>query len=343
MTGSRIERCEDPPSWNAFVRSQAGWTHFHLYEWKHAVEEVFGHECIYLAQLSGDGALEGVLPLVRVKSKLFGHFLVSMPFVNYGGPLGLPEAVQNLADHAVELARNNNADLLELRSPRDIGLSLPVSHRKVTVILDLPAHDPNLLWRQFKAKLRTKVRRAAKEGIQVRFGTDQIEPFYSVFARNMRDLGTPALPRKWFDQIARVFEDAVWCACAYLDGKPVASGYGLRWGVEYEMTWGAALWEYNRIRPNLVLYWNYMQRAIDVGVTRFNFGRCTPGGGTHQFKLQWGSREETLWWYQHQGREGTAGTPSPDDARYALGPRIWKRLPVRLATAVGPSIVRYIP
>ena len=88
MAGSRIECCENGASWNGFVRSQVGWTHFHLYEWKHAIERVFGHECVCLTQLSADNDIEGVLPLVRVKSRLFGHFLVSMPFVNYGGPLG---------------------------------------------------------------------------------------------------------------------------------------------------------------------------------------------------------------------------------------------------------------
>jgi hypothetical protein len=36
-------------------------------------------------------------------------------------------------------------------------------------------------------------------------------------------------------------------------------------------------------------------------------------------------------------------TPSPDDAGYAWGPRLWKRLPAAVATMLGPRIVRYIP
>ena len=71
-------------TWDAFVRSAPGWTHFHLIGWKNVIERVFGHECLYLAAHSDAGALAGVLPLVRVKSMMFGHFLVSMPFLNYG-------------------------------------------------------------------------------------------------------------------------------------------------------------------------------------------------------------------------------------------------------------------
>ena len=75
-------------AWDAFVRPRDGWTAFHLFGWKRIMESALGHECVYLAAHDADGQLAGVLPLVRVKSRLFGHYLVSLPFVNYGGPPG---------------------------------------------------------------------------------------------------------------------------------------------------------------------------------------------------------------------------------------------------------------
>ena len=126
------------------------------------------------------------------------------------------------------------------------------------------------------------------------------------------------------------------------------------------MTWASSLVEHKQIAPNMLLYWRFMERAIDEGLTVFNFGRCTPGSGTHRFKRQWaGARDEELWWYGRSGRaaaspgdgatdNGAGGargakTPSPDDGAYAWGPKIWKRLPVGLATLLGPRIVKYIP
>ena len=328
--------------WDDFVRSQVGWTHFHLHGWKHVVEDVFGHECLYLAVNDGQQDVCGVLPLVRVRSRVFGHFLVSMPFLNYGGPLGSPEATRLLAEYAAELARESGAGLLELRSRIELLLPLEVSHRKVTLLLDLPAGDPQQLWQGFKSKLRSQIRKPQKEGVEVRFGLDQVDNFFRVYSRHMRDLGTPTQPRRLFESIAANFPASTWFGCAYLGDKAVAAGCGFHWGNEFEMTWAASRVEYNRIAPNMLLYWSFMERAIELGVDVFNFGRCTPGSGTHRFKRQWGAREVPLWWYQYH-RGGQASTPSPDDARYSWGPRIWKHLPLPLANVAGPRIVRYIP
>lgn len=339
----RVERYDaDPIQWNRFVRACEGWTHFHLYEWRSVMERVFGHECLYLAARTDAGELAGVLPLVRVKSRLFGHYLVSMPFLNYGGPLGEHDAVRALVATASARARDDGVSLLELRSRRPLPIDLPVSHRKITVLLDLPAREPERLWKSLDAKVRSQVRRAQKEGVTVRFGRDQVEPFFRVFSRHMRDLGTPTQPLALFETIAAAFPDDAWFACAYLGEEPIAGGAGFRWAGEVEITWASALREHSRIAPNMLLYWAFLERATKEGAEIFNFGRCTPDGGTHRFKRQWGSRDEQLWWYQLSSRPG-AGTPSPDDGAYAWGPRVWRRLPASIATAIGPRIVRYIP
>jgi FemAB-related protein (PEP-CTERM system-associated) len=336
-----------PAEWDAFVRGCPGWTHCHLHGWRAVIGDVLGHECPYLAARDASGALVGVLPLVRVRSLLFGHYLVSMPFLNYGGPLGAPEAVRALARAAVEQGTRDGAKLVELRSRCEQPLELPVSHRKITVVLDLPTDGgAEALFKRFSAKLRSQVRRPQKEGVTVHFGADQVAPFFDVFARHMRDLGTPVQPRRLFEAIARAFPDDAWFGCAYLAGRPIACGAGFAWAGEFEMTWASALAEYNRVAPNMLLYWAFMERALEAGLRRFNFGRCTPDGGTHRFKRQWGAQDEPLWWY-HYARGATDGaaahTPSPDDGAYAWGPRLWKRLPVPLATAIGPRIVRCIP
>jgi FemAB-related protein (PEP-CTERM system-associated) len=340
----KIERfAGDAAEWDAFASRQTGFTHCHLHGWRDVIGGVFGHDCLYLAARGTDGSLAGVLPLVRVKSVVFGHFLVSMPFLNYGGPLGSDEAVTALGREAVRLADEGQAKLLELRSRIPLPLELPVSHRKITVVLDLPpGGDPAPLWQALGSKLRSQVKRPQKEGVTVRFGADQVAPFFSIFAHHMRDLGTPTQPQALFDAIARTFENSVWFGCAYLGDEAVAGGCAFRWGDEIEMTWASALSAHKRLAPNMLLYWAFMERAVREGARLFNFGRCSPGAGTHQFKRQWGSRDETLWWYQH-GARGVTATPSPESSGYAWGPCAWKRLPLGVATALGPRIVRYIP
>ena len=332
----------DGAEWDAFVRAAPGWTHFHLYGWRRVIERAHGHECIYLAARDEHGRLAAILPLVSVRSLLFGRFLVSMPFVNYGGPLGSADGVRAVVDEAVRLARGNGSRLLELRSLEALPIDLPVSHRKITVMLDLVPDGPEKVLAGFRAKLRSQIRRPQKEGVTVRLGRDQVAPFFEVFARHMRDLGTPAQPRAWFEAIADEFPEDAWFGCAWIGSVPVACGAGFVWNGEFEMTWASALSAYNAASPNMALYWAFIERAATLGLRVFNFGRCTPDSGTHRFKQQWGTRDVPLHWYQ-DARAGTAGTPSPDDRAWAWGPRLWKRLPLALATALGPRIVRGIP
>lgn len=340
--GLRVDRFRGEASeWDGFVRSQEAWTHPHLHGWRDVLADVFGHACPYLAARGPDGRLRGVLPLARVRSVLFGDFLVSVPFLNYGGPLGEAAAVRALTEKAVRLAEAEDVDLLELRSRGPQPLDLSVSHRKITVVLDLP-EDPEVLWKELDSKVRSQVRRPRKADMTATVGPEQVDAFYRVFSQHMRDLGTPVMPRVFFEALADRFADDVRFAAVHTEGgKPVAVGCALRWEDELELTWASDLFDYRRDAPNMLLYWTLMERGIEEGCRTFNFGRCTPGSGTHRFKSQWGSRDEQLHWYQHG--EGADATPSPDDDAYAWGPKVWRKLPLPVANLLGPRIVKYIP
>jgi serine/alanine adding enzyme len=332
---------DDAAEWDAFVRSRSDSTFCHLFDWRDVMEHVFGHATHYLAARDDAGALAGVLPLVRVRSRIFGDYLVSMPFLNYGGPIGEPEAVALLVTYAQRLARDAGVDLLELRSRKELPGDLAVSHRKITVLLDLPA-DPEELWEAFKAKVRSQIRRPMKEGMETVIGPDQIAPFYHVFSRHMRDLGTPVLPRAVFDDALQAFPKQMVFAAVYHESGPVAVGAGFVHGDEFEITWASALREYSRSAPNMLLYWSLMEAMSRRGLKTFNFGRCTPGGGTHRFKSQWGGRDVPLPWAQWSPT-GLGETPSPETAKFRLATRIWQKLPLGLTNRVGPWLARKIP
>jgi serine/alanine adding enzyme len=276
-----------------------------------------------------------------VRSRIFGHYLVSLPFLNAGGPLGSPAARDRLVAEAVAEARRSGADLLELRARDSGGLDLPVSSRKITVLLQLPS-DADTLFRSFPAKLRSQIRRPMKEGLEVRFGPEQRESFYDVFARTMRDLGTPVLPRALFEQVAAAFPEIVEFGVVYRGDQPLAAGCGFIWRDEFEMTWAGALRESRTCAANMLLYWAFMEQMIARGVRVFNFGRCTPGGGTHHFKRQWGGVDVPLPWCQYSAGAVQA-PPSPDDRAFSWGPRLWRRLPLAVANRLGPRLVRFLP
>ena len=330
-----------PEGWHRILKEAEGATFCHLPGWRQVMEGAMGHEYLFLAARSEEGALLGGLPLVRMRSAFFGHHLVSVPFLNYGGPLGPQEVRKALAEAAKCLAEESGAHRLVLRSRMPMSADLDQGRDKVMVRLEL-GNDPKALWTNgFPAKLRSQIRRPQKEGMICRFGLGERHAFYRVFAKNMRDLGTPVHSGRLFDAVAEVFPEEVLFGVVYHGEQPVAGGCGFLWGGEFEMTWASALREYNRMAPNMLLYWSFMEKAIERGAALFNFGRCTPGTGTHRFKRQWGGEDTALAWLEWD-RHGS-GEPSVDSWAYGTATHVWKRLPLALANRLGPFLSRRIP
>ena len=207
--------------------------------------------------------------------------------------------------------------------------------------LDLPA-SAGTLWDGFDPKLRSQIRRPQKEGLEARFGLDQLDAFYEVFAINMRALGTPVLPRRFFERIAERFPSLVVFGTVYRAAQPLAAGCGFVWRDEFEITWASSLREYSRLAPNMLLYWSFLEHVIGRGVRVFDFGRCTPGGGTHRFKQQWGAADVPLPWLQWSSRN-VAATPSPDRPAFKVASAVWRRLPLAVTNRIGPLLARQIP
>ncbi|NLG60662.1 MAG: FemAB family PEP-CTERM system-associated protein [Candidatus Cloacimonetes bacterium] len=326
----------DDAAWDALVARAEGGTFCHLSGWRNVIARAMRQTPCYLAAVDGDGAMHGVLPLVRLRSAVFGTRYVSMPYLNDGGALGSAEAIASLEREA---QRISGGRLLELRirgTPTDTDGDRRCE--KVTVLLDLPS-DEDALWKAFPAKLRSQIRRPQKAGLTMRFGPDQLDAFYRVWSENMRDLGTPALPHAFFRSIAEQFPEQLIVGCVYRDATPVAAGAGFLYRGEFEITWASSLRAWNREAPNMLLYWELMRHAIERGAHTFNFGRTTPGSGTHRFKLQWGGRTVPLAWRRLPVR-AVNGSPGRAAELVSAG---WQRLPLSVSRVLGPPVARLLP
>lgn len=333
---------EPPAGWDDWVASTSGGSIYHLSGWRGVMEGVLGHEIRYAVLEDDEGGWRGGLPLVRVRSRLTGDHLLSMPFLNGGGPVGDEPARRALTRWAVREAGRLGVSGLELRCVAPVtDAAADPSDQKITVLLDLPS-DAEELSASFHPKLRANVRRAEREGVELTFGAEQLPAFYEVFARNMRDLGTPVLPLAFFERIVAAFPARVLVAAAWWNGRPIGGQVSFLWGEELEMVWGSSLREFNNLKVTSLIHWEYMCRAIAAGCTIFNFGRCSPGSGTHQFKARWGGHDVPLPWLAWSSRSGR-GLPSTDSPRYRMAVAAWKRLPLALTNRAGPLLARVLP
>lgn len=328
--------------WDGYVSGHPEAAPYHRWAWLTAVERAYGFAPAPLLALRGE-CVAGVLPLVRLKQPGRPAWLISLPYCDFCGPLADDErAAQMLLEQAVETARGTGAAGVEIRRPAPGDSRTP----KVIMRLELPQGSGRLL-ASFPAKLRSQVNKPRRDGLTaVRGGEELLDAFYHVFARNMRDLGSPTHSLGWFREVVRGYGDrAQVTVVSTREGLPGAAGLMLVEGGWAFVPWASSLREHNRQNPNMLLYWTMLAGAADAGLTGFDFGRSTPGQGTYNFKKQWGAREQGLAWTRRHAARG-ADRPGPAAAGgkslRPLAEACWRRLPLGVANWAGPKLRRYI-
>lgn len=329
--------------WDAFVLSQEGAALYHRYALRDVVRDVFDRETHYLAARS-KGAITGVLPLVRLRSRLFGDFLVSLPYFNYGGVLAAtPRAGRALLDAAVGLATRLGVTHIELRHRENLFEDAPVRTDKVTLLLRLPGSAAEL-WKALTPKVRAQVRRPEKEGATTRLGgLELVEEFYGVFSENMRDLGTPVYPRRFFSRVLQAFPEEARIFTVHMAGAPAAAGLVMGDGRTLEIPWASSLRRANPSGVNMLLYWRILEFACERGYSCFDFGRCTVDSGTYRFKKQWGAQPLQLFWHYWLRDGGEPPRLNHANPRFELAVAAWRRLPLAVANRLGPLLIRNLP
>lgn len=328
----------DGPEWDRFVMGNPEATFFHLAAWRGLMEEVFGHRSHFLLARRG-GQIVGVLPLARVKSLLFGDALLSLPFCVYGGAVGERDAVVALEDAAVGLGQSLGVQHLEMRNralrhadwPRQ---DLYVTFRKAI----LPDEEANLLG--IPRKQRAMVRKGIKNGLVSHIDPD-VDRFFALYSDNVRRHGTPALPRRFFRRLRAVFGEA----CQVLTvtdgpGRPLSSVLSFHFRNEVLPYYAGDDVAARDLAANDFKYWELMRRSCAAGYTLFDYGRSKVDTGPYHFKKNWGFEPQPLSYEYRLYKRDAIPQNNPMNPKYRAFIALWKRLPLSVANALGPHIVR---
>ena len=349
---TRLAEETDKQRWQQFIEGRTSVHHAFCWEWRYIFEETFGHKPYYFLA-EENGLIKGILPIVHVKSALFGSAFISMPYLNAGGCIAEdPETQYLLTHHASEFAKTlGNCDYLELRYQQPLPVPynekmIERSH-KVSMVMPL-AENAEALFSSFKPKLRSQIRRPSKSGIFAEVcslgnnSAQALKGFYAVFSEHMRDLGTPVFPKSLFSNTVKHFGEQCKIITVWKDKVAIAAGITVRNGTRVEIPWASSLRKYNKLSPNMLLYWEAIKTACDDGATEFDFGRSSPDSGPYKFKRQWGSSPIPLYWY-YTLIQGEIPNISPQNPKYSTLVSCWKRLPLPVSNLLGPWITRSLP
>lgn len=332
--------------WDDYIKSSYSANIYHQIGWKTVIEDTYGHKPYYLIAKEGD-EIKGVMPIFFISSRISGTVMVSLPFHCLGGICADDEATkQFLLNEAIKLTKEKNAEYLELRQAETIvHEDLHAKENKVTCVLPLDK-DPEAIWnKRFCSNLRNKIRKAQKHGLKIVSGIEKkfIDQFYSIFARNMRDLGTPVVSRRLFENIAKEFPRQAKIFIAYQKDKAIGAKFVMYFKDTVYFIWASSLRDYFDMASASILNWEAIKKACLDGYKFCDFGRSTDGDGAFKFKMQYGVEVKRLHWYYYLNGKVKLPELDKENKKYRIAIEMWKKLPVFIANQIGPKIVKYIP
>ncbi|HVF63995.1 MAG TPA: FemAB family XrtA/PEP-CTERM system-associated protein [Casimicrobiaceae bacterium] len=339
MTSVRDFRASDAARFDAFVERNRNATFFHRLGWRDIFEEEFRHRAHYLIA-ERDGAIVGLLPAIEMRSALFGHSLVSLPFCVQGGPLADDAAAARaLIDAAERRGRELGVDHVELRNRTAMRPDWPQSDLYVTFRRRLfDDVEQNLL--AVPRKQRAMIRKGEKHGLASEIDND-LRRFYDLYADNMHRHGTPPFSRAYFERLLAAFGDA----CEILivvdaQGKAVSGVLSFYFRDEVLPYYAGDTASARELAANDFKYWELMRRACERGVRVFDYGRSKRGTGSFDFKKNWGFAPEPLAYEYRLFRGETVPQHNPLNPRYRALIALWRRMPRAVVNRIGPHVVR---
>jgi serine/alanine adding enzyme len=303
--------------------------------------------------------IAGIFPLVHIKSLFFGNSLISVPFFDYGGILAeTKEDEEALFLEGMRLGKKLLVDKMEIRSADqsidDLSFNelksdgftnstnFRTKTRKVRMIFCLP-ESSDVLFKSFKSKLRNQIRKPLKEGLIAKVGAvELLDDFYSVFSRNMRDLGSPVHSKTLIYKMLKQYSEQARTIVVYKDNKPVSGSIVCGFRDILENPWASSIRKYSKLSPNMLLYWTMLEYACNHKFKQFDFGRSSPNEGTFKFKKQWGAKAIPLNWKYVSLNGKNIAVPISRDIKFEIASRFWQKLPVSVTKIIGPPIRKKI-
>ena len=353
MTTKDITICvaneNDIAQWDSYVSNHSQATAYHHFAWMKAVKQAYKHPYFgVIARNVKNNDIVGVFPAVQVRIPFFGSNLCALPFCDVGYGLANNDCILNaMRNYLVQQLGTPSINKVEVRGVNNTAITeRQLLHKKVRMRLSLPSSS-ELLFASFKSKLRSQIRKAEKNGLTYELGVSAklVDDFYDVYTRNMRDLGSPAHTNKWFHSIVDAYQKDCLLSIVFHQNKPVGGGLIIKNNRSASIPWASTLRDYNKLAPNMLLYWSLLSHCADNGVSCFDFGRSTYEEGTYKFKKQWGAEPQLLDWQSFNANMASGNNLNsnvePNHLRQIIE-NMWSKLPLGVTIRIGALVRPYI-
>ncbi len=334
----------DKARWDAYVEGNKDSRFFHRFGWSEIIQKSYGYKPYYLMALRDDH-LVGVLPLTFVKSMISGNALISTAFTVGGGVIADDiHIAQTLLTQAKNVGEQLGVGYVELRSEKASFTHLENKNTTYAGFVKPLPSDEEAILLSIPRKRRAEIRKAFKfvESGALKFSFERdLDKFYGLYARSLRDLGTPIFPKRFVKNILDVFSDECDLLTVENDGVPVSSLISFYHHDCVMPYYVGATPEARALRAFDYIYWQQMLRAADRGVTQFDFGRSKYDTGSFGYKKTWGIEPQALEYQYQLVKDNTVPDINPNNPKFAVATKVWRKLPLPLANFGGGVLARH--
>ncbi len=326
-------------------------TIFHTTAFRLILAESFGYTAADHAVLDADGRVAALIPLAIGRNLRLRRAGVSLPFANHADVCAVADDARATALAAIPaIAAAHGLDYLELRltegggTPEPTGPGWAASRANYTFRLPLAGGEAGVFALSTSGN-RNHIRKAAKHDLfAVSFDPGNLEGFYRVYRKRMKELGSPAPAIRFFEAFFTHLPDHA-TLLTVLDraGGAVVGGMLLLASPgdnTLYYPYGATLVEYNSRYLGHFMYWEAVKYAIACGFGHLDLGRSPAGSGTYRYKEQWGARPVRLAYLTYSPSGAPAGPP--DRGRLSPLIALWRAAPAFVTDMVGPRLISYL-
>ncbi len=337
--------------WEPFVQHHPRTSVFHSTAWLKALERTYGYKSVAFTTSGAHDKLDNAVVFCEINSWLTGRRLVSLPFSDHCEPLAPSATAAAILKDAIEQELDRGRfRYIEIRPLQPLSFATGVHRTTVSYAfheLDLRPDTETLYRNLHRDSIQRKIRRAAREGLTLREGTEEklLDDFYALMKVTRERHRVPPQPKQWFRNLMECFGNGLTIRVAYSGPQPVAGMLTLQYGDTMVYKYGCSDVRFNNLGGMHLLYWQAIQEAKALGLRRFDFGRVDADQpGLITFKNRWGAAQSTLTYSRYSKSEhSTHLFDLPlGDWKTRTAQSIMSRLPSPVVTKIGQLLYRHV-